>query len=727
MDFPSGDGYGATAGGAIDLLGSSSDEDEPAADRFQRRGAEDRSRRRRRQGRAGRVGAPQRPPPGTVTVGGDNDDQDDTSVELVLPSRPAAGVRIGDGAGGKAHDAVTPAAGGSSPLDRLLAVLPDVDTARACEALREAGLDDPAAAAGGGNAAVEAALGALLEGGSYPRRSGGEGGGGRRRRRDGRGGRGDGTLVLAAPRRGREYLRDYASEPPSSSPVPSDAYRREVTQRLMVAFCFLSRAGADLHLAEVGGRYALCYGRVCDLLVADRPGFAPGGGGGDRVPAFSDPLAEERAYRRLIALRGGAPLTRDESDRLGVRGMSCTVRRSRRSYRPPEATDEVLLDEVAYAAERLEDRYGAATRAADRRRAHEASERDGTALECSCCYLDFAFEELVACRDEGHLFCVDCLRRHAEERVFGIGSFGGGGKQGRGGAEAGEGEAPERNEITCMHMDGCESGFPLELLRKALPAKVMEKYNELQATRALEIAGMEGLARCPRCGFQAVLDPAQMVFLCPVETCRFESCRKCGEPSHIPLRCEEVEKEVEADGRKKVEEAMTAARVRTCPKPGCGKRFYKVQGCNKMTCSCGTYMCYVCRKELPRNSVYSHYCQTAHCQHKACNKCPLYTDTAADDLRAAKEAGIKAAEEVRKESVTGGDGKDGAGVDVDVDALLKGAEQPKARNHRQVPFPPAARPNDQYWIQQIQRMRQRAREAANQQQQRQRQASYDRM
>ena len=44
-----------------------------------------------------------------------------------------------------------------------------------------------------------------------------------------------------------------------------------------------------------------------------------------------------------------------------------------------------------------------------------------------------------------------------------------------------------------MHLDGCTSHFARSALSRALPEKVMEKYDELQATQALEQAGVEGL------------------------------------------------------------------------------------------------------------------------------------------------------------------------------------------------------------------------------------------
>ena len=44
--------------------------------------------------------------------------------------------------------------------------------------------------------------------------------------------------------------------------------------------------------------------------------------------------------------------------------------------------------------------------------------------------------------------------------------------------------------------------------------------------------------------------------------------------------------------------AGAQARVRECP--DCKKRFYKTEGCNKMTCSCGTLSCYICRQKVDK-------------------------------------------------------------------------------------------------------------------------------
>jgi len=221
----------------------------------------------------------------------------------------------------------------------------------------------------------------------------------------------------------------------------------------------------------------------------------------------------------------------------------------------------------------------------------------------------------------------------------------------------------------------CESAFAYDQLTKALPPKIMKKYDEVQASLVVEKAGMQHLlCKCPQCEFQAMLPETEMIFHCP--DCQFASCRKCEEPPHIPLRCEEVEKKDETNARLKIEEAMTKARVRSCPK--CAKKFYKTEGCNKMCCpTCKTYICYVCREQIDPKVGYKHFCQTPHCTHGSCKKCPLYSKSEEDDLRAAREAGIKTAEMLKvqysKDGVAvGNENGDGSkSIKLDLEKILE--------------------------------------------------------
>jgi E3 ubiquitin-protein ligase RNF216 len=153
---------------------------------------------------------------------------------------------------------------------------------------------------------------------------------------------------------------------------------------------------------------------------------------------------------------------------------------------------------------------------------------------------------------EGHLFCLDCLRRYGEEQLFGA----------------------QKTKLECMTTSDsggkCLGTFSQEMIKRALPKKVLEKLEEATFMAAVESAGIENLTRCPRCDFQAVVEDRVMV--CPAIGCGYESCRECGEPPHFPLKCDEVEKQCHAESRKRIEEAMTEARVRICPNVNCGKR-----------------------------------------------------------------------------------------------------------------------------------------------------------
>jgi len=88
--------------------------------------------------------------------------------------------------------------------------------------------------------------------------------------------------------------------------------------------------------------------------------------------------------------------------------------------------------------------------------------------------------------------------------------------------------------------------------------------------------------------------------------------------------------EKNVDAKPTIEEAMTAAFVRTCNK--CKKQFMKEYGCNKMTCLCGNSQCFVCSQDV---IGYDHFSPETY---------PQYDDT---EKRLHREVAAAQAEAVR--------------------------------------------------------------------------------
>lgn len=168
------------------------------------------------------------------------------------------------------------------------------------------------------------------------------------------------------------------------------------------------------------------------------------------------------------------------------------------------------------------------------------------------------------------MFCSECIQQYVESQVFGSGSLG-----------IDRRTKKPATEILCCSGD-CTSGFKDIFLKSVLRAKTWEKYCELQHIAVIEQAGLgEEMSSCSKCGFRAHVPESQILFECPVKDCLFVSCKKCGKEPHIPLRCEEVVQQTRQDeGRLTIEEALSDAKMRTCPE--CKQKFIKESGCNKV-------------------------------------------------------------------------------------------------------------------------------------------------
>ncbi|KAJ7219375.1 hypothetical protein GGX14DRAFT_591832, partial [Mycena pura] len=203
-------------------------------------------------------------------------------------------------------------------------------------------------------------------------------------------------------------------------------------------------------------------------------------------------------------------------------------------------------------------------------------------IECGCCFSSYPFDKMVQC-PEAHLFCSPCMTQYAET-LLGSHDY----------------------KIVCMDQSGCKLPFPDAELGRFLTPKLLSLYERIKQNKEVEAAGIEGLEECPFCEFKCVIENDQeKLFVCRNEDCAAVSCRQCKQLDHLPKNCKEMEEDKNLDGRHTIEEAMTRALMRNCPR--CQKAFIKDAGCNKMTCpNCSALSCYVCRKLI---TGYDHFAQ----------------------------------------------------------------------------------------------------------------------
>ena len=123
-----------------------------------------------------------------------------------------------------------------------------------------------------------------------------------------------------------------------------------------------------------------------------------------------------------------------------------------------------------------------------------------------------------------------------------------------------------------------------------------------------------------------------------------------------------------------VEEAMTKAKVRTCP--SCMTKFLKDEDfCNKLKCpSCKTAICYICRSVIPAQG-YGHFCVHQHGGCAACVGvyCPLWTEVDDDnrrDIAEMRARGLDEANRIWEESLLAEHSR-GTEIRIDVDLLLQ--------------------------------------------------------
>lgn len=107
-------------------------------------------------------------------------------------------------------------------------------------------------------------------------------------------------------------------------------------------------------------------------------------------------------------------------------------------------------------------------------------------------------------------------------------------------------------------------------------------------------------------------------FICKDPDCLKPSCMSCNafwtdvhichESSLVALRTQ-------------IEQAMSMAIKRVCPR--CNTSFVKNSGCNKLACTCGYKMCYICRADLT-DEGYRHFCEHFRPQGDGskCSMCP---------------------------------------------------------------------------------------------------------
>lgn len=237
--------------------------------------------------------------------------------------------------------------------------------------------------------------------------------------------------------------------------------------------------------------------------------------------------------------------------------------------------------------------------ASARRRAFLASENNTC---CVCLADDIKGRDLrrpgTSCE---HWLCIDCVSRMACVHV-------------RDGSVT---------RLICPE-PGCSSTFSPHIMREVLSDEDYEKYDSMLLSKTLD--AMPDLVYCPRCEHPVLEDEGDDTHCGQCPGCMYAFCTLCRDAYHPPsIECLNPQQKLAVlEARRVGDEKMSAEALRKYREdladaaaqayvtqkgrlcPTCGAGVVKNEGCNKMTCACGSYFCWLCGDKLSGDG-YAHF------------------------------------------------------------------------------------------------------------------------
>ena len=219
-------------------------------------------------------------------------------------------------------------------------------------------------------------------------------------------------------------------------------------------------------------------------------------------------------------------------------------------------------------------------------------------IKCSCCCEDKIIEEFGQCSD-GHLICKVCIRKHAENTIYQQLSC----------------------KIKCIDCgEKCFGEFSEETLHAILNERVFSEYKNLKKIDEINQLCVDdiNIKLCQHCGAGTDIGKNSVQYLLVCMECFKDTCLKCNQVNHPGKPCYSLGNVMQSK-RQDIEDKMTEALIVKCNT--CKKSIFKNEGCNKITCVCGTDNCYICKQMIPESVGYSHFCISDDC---SCDKCHLW-------------------------------------------------------------------------------------------------------
>ena len=202
-------------------------------------------------------------------------------------------------------------------------------------------------------------------------------------------------------------------------------------------------------------------------------------------------------------------------------------------------------------------------------------------MECQCCFEKITMPERHACdQDHHHVFCFTCVRDYVKTELD-----------------------KGNTSFKCMASAACPGLVANRDQQAVLGDDLFELFSKREQIFSVTKANIDGLYNCPICNTGAIHVPHEDgdIFWCISDTCAMPTCILCKKQAHWDMPCEKDEKR---EKEKQLEEEQTMRMVKPCKR--CNVDIQKTDGCNKMTCICGAYMCWLCGADIS-GLGYNHF------------------------------------------------------------------------------------------------------------------------